>query len=84
MKSYISKSFFIFHNLNKRIIFLEKVLYLLIIIALCAQHVQNYDEFQQSDYKSECYDSATGVAKKCMPEFINAGKFFNYFFQNYN
>jgi laminin gamma 1 len=30
------------------------------------------DDSYQSDYRSECYDLATGVAKKCMPEFTNA------------
>lgn len=35
---------------------------------------QTSDVYQdsQSEYRSECYDSVTGVAKKCMPEFTNA------------
>lgn len=30
------------------------------------------ESYYQSDYKSECYDSANNLAKKCMPEFTNA------------
>ena len=33
----------------------------------------HYVACNQSSY-SECYDSVTGIAKKCMPEFTNAGK----------
>ena len=35
------------------------------------QYAQNYNQ-NQYRYESNCYDTVTGVAKKCMPEFINA------------
>lgn len=42
-------------------------------------HVDNLDEFSKinadsysSRYESDCYDSVTGAARRCMPEFVNA------------
>jgi laminin, gamma 1 len=35
------------------------------------QYAENYNQ-NQYRHESDCYDTATGAAKKCMPEFINA------------
>ena len=50
----------------------------LIVLLVCLPFV--HSQFDQPDpyyqtgqrHDSDCYDSATGAAKKCMPEFVNA------------
>ena len=54
----------------------QKLLNTILVSLLLTLNSINADELleepQQSDYRSECYDLNTGVAKKCMPEFTNA------------
>ncbi len=35
-------------------------------------HGTESSEYEDTSYKSECYESSTKLAKKCMPEFTNA------------
>jgi hypothetical protein len=44
-------------------------------IALASVITLSEQEYiEQNVYKSECYNPVSGKAKKCMPEFTNAGK----------
>ena len=48
-----------------------------IIIALsscCVAAGEEEPARQENYYKSDCYDPVSGAPRKCMPEFINAGK----------